>query len=267
MISDVDGTVVRPDKSLSDATIEAARRLALAGIPMSLISARPPSGIVPLAKALGLTGPIAAFNGGTIVTSGGILLSASRLAADASKTAISLFESAGVTIWVYADGQWFANNPANPHNQREVRAAMIEPVITRTFDALHGRIDKIVAVSDDFAHVRELEGQAKEKLGGRATVSRSQDYFCDITHPAANKGAGVARLAARFDIALTETAIIGDMPNDIPMLLRAGLAIAMGQAPDEVKAAADWITDSNAEDGVTHAIDQILDARAHDGAA
>ena len=95
-------------------------------------------------------------------------------------------------------------------------------------------------------------------LGENAEVSCSQTYYCDITHPLANKGDGIVALAAAIGVPLDETAAIGDMPNDIPMLKRAGLAIAMGQAADAVKARARYTSTSNDEDGVAHAIDAIL---------
>ena len=95
-------------------------------------------------------------------------------------------------------------------------------------------------------------------LGENAEVSCSQTYYCDITHPLANKGDGIVALAAAIGVPLDETAAIGDMPNDIPMLKRAGLAIAMGQAPAAVKAEADWISATNDEDGVAKAIERVL---------
>ena len=95
-------------------------------------------------------------------------------------------------------------------------------------------------------------------LGGSAEVSCSQTYYCDITHPEANKGHGIAALSAALDIPLEETAAIGDMPNDIPMLRQAGMAIAMGQAPATVKAEADWISATNDEDGAARAIERVL---------
>ena len=67
VISDIDGTLVRGDKRLSDGVVAAVKRLQDAGVAMSLISARPPSGMTWIAERLGLTGEIGAFNGGTIV--------------------------------------------------------------------------------------------------------------------------------------------------------------------------------------------------------
>lgn len=257
-VSDVDGTLVRKDKSLADATVEAARKLQHATVTMTLISARPPSGILPMAKALGLSAPIGAFNGGTLVMPSGDILTARHLDAKISRTAIELVEASGASVWLFADGKWFASDLDSPHVPHERRAAMVEPIVGHDWEDLHGRIDKIVGVSDDPELVAKLEADEKAALGENAEVSCSQTYYCDITHPLANKGDGIVALAAAIGVPLDETAAIGDMPNDIPMLKRAGLAIAMGQAPAAVKAEADWISATNDEDGVAKAIERVL---------
>jgi Cof subfamily protein (haloacid dehalogenase superfamily) len=257
-VSDVDGTLVRKDKSLADATIAAARKLEHATVVMTLISARPPSGILPIAKSLGLTSPLGAFNGGTLVMPSGDIVSARHLDAASSRTAVDLVTASGASVWVFADGKWFASDLDNPHVPNERRAAMVEPIVGQDWDDLHGRIDKIVGVSDDTALIAKLEADQKAALGENAEVSCSQTYYCDITHPLANKGDGIIALAAAIGIPLDEAAAIGDMPNDIPMLKRAGFAIAMGQAPDSVKAEADWISATNDEDGVAQAIERVL---------
>jgi Cof subfamily protein (haloacid dehalogenase superfamily) len=258
LVSDVDGTLVRRDKSLADATVDAARRLLDAGIHMTLISARPPSGILPLAKALGLDAPLGAFNGGTLVMPSGDILTARHLSAEASRKAYAIVRASGASLWVFADGRWFADDAANPHVPHEKKAAMVDPVLDGDWDALHGRIDKIVGVSDDTALIAKLEADNKAALGEEAEVSCSQTYYCDITHPLANKGDGIVALTSAIGVPLGETAAIGDMPNDIPMLKRAGMAIAMGQAPVAVTAEADWVSASNDDDGVAKAIDRIL---------
>ena len=258
LVSDVDGTLVRTDKSLADATIDAARRLIHADVQMTLISARPPSGILPLARLLGLTAPLGAFNGGTLVMPSGDILTARHLAADTSRKAIDIVRASGASLWVFADGKWFATDPDNPHVPHEKRASMLDPIVGDAFDDLHGRVDKIVGVSDDHRLITKLQADQQAALGDAAEVSCSQTYYCDITHPLANKGDGIIALAAAINVPLAETVAIGDMPNDVPMLRKARLAIAMGQAPAEVKAAASWISATNDEDGVAKAIDRIL---------
>jgi Cof subfamily protein (haloacid dehalogenase superfamily) len=258
LVSDIDGTLVRSDKSLSDAVVAAAQALSAAGTPMSLISARPPSGIRRIAGRLGLTGPLGAFNGGTLFLADGTILSAERLAPDTAGRALALLERPGVTPWLFADGQWFARTTDNPHVPRERLSAEVEPVLDADWAPLLARADKLVGVSDDHGALAALEDEMAAALSGGATVARSQPYYLDITAPAANKGDGVAALADAYRVPLTAVAVFGDQRNDLPMFARAGLAVAMGQAPAEVRAAAGHVAASNDEDGVADAIRRFL---------
>jgi Cof subfamily protein (haloacid dehalogenase superfamily) len=261
LVSDIDGTLVRDDKSLPEANRDAILALAAAGVATSLISARPPSGMLGLAASLRLAGPLAAFNGGTLFDPDGSLRFAHRIEPADAAAMLRLIESPGVTPWVYADGAWFVASLDNPHLARERLAAAIEPVIRVDFDGLEGRIDKIVGVSDDHDLLRRLEARAKEMIGARATVARSQPYYLDITHRLANKGDGIAALARAYGVALNQVAVLGDMPNDLPMFARAGLSVAMGQAPACLQAAASATAASNAEDGVADAIARFIRPR------
>ena len=258
LVSDIDGTLVRDDKSLSDAVAAAAGRLREAGIAMSLISARPPSGMLWIAERLGLSAPLGAFNGGTVMRPDGTILSADRLDPAAAARALALIDRPGITPWLFADGRWHAKTADNPHVPRERRAANIEPVILDDFGGLLAHVDKIVGVSEDHALLAWLDPEIVAELGARATVARSQPYYLDITAPSANKGDGVAALAAAAGVPLDQVVVIGDQRNDLPMFARAGIAIAMGQAPEAVRAAAGRITRSNEEDGVAYAIDAII---------
>ena len=170
LVSDVDGTLVRHDKTLAEATIVAAHRVLHAQLQMTLISARPPSGILPLARALGLTSPLAAFNGGTLMTPDGTILAAHHLSAEASRATVDIVAASGASLWLFADGQWFASDADNPHIPREKLSAMVDPVFGADIAALHGRIDKIVGVSDDTS----ADGRAGGRYPHRARrVGRS----------------------------------------------------------------------------------------------
>ena len=247
LVSDIDGTLVRDDKSLPDANRDAIMGLAAAGVATTLISSRPPSGMLALAATLRLTGPMAAFNGGTLFEPDGTIRFAHRLEAADAAAMLRLLDRPGVALWVYADGAWFVGGLDNPHLARERLAAAIEPVIRTDFAGLDGRIDKIVGVSDNHELLGWLEERAKEMIGGRATIARSQLYYLDITHLLANKGDGIAVLAQAFGVELAQVAALGDMANDLPMFARAGLSVAMGQAPARVRAAANATATTNDE--------------------
>ena len=141
LVSDVDGTLVRDDKSLPDANRDAILALAAAGVPTTLISARPPSGMLELAATLRLTGPLAAFNGGTLFDSDGTIRFAYRLEAADAAAMLRLLDRPGVALWVYGDGAWFVAGLDNPHLAHERLAAAIEPEIRTDFAGLDQRID------------------------------------------------------------------------------------------------------------------------------
>jgi len=257
LVSDIDGTLVRGDKSLADPVVEAVRRLTAAGVAVSLISARPPSGMLWIAERLGLTGPVGAFNGGTIVGIDGAVRSAVRLAPETARRALALVDRPDVAVWLFHAGRWHAKRTSS-HDGSERITANQEPNFVADLSGLVDAVDKIVAVSDDHAMLAKLEGEVAAALGSAATVARSQEYYLDITAPSANKGDGIAALAEAFGVALAQTAAIGDQRNDLPMFARAGLSIAMGEGPQEVRDKAMHVTAGNDADGVARAIDEIL---------
>ena len=95
-------------------------------------------------------------------------------------------------------------------------------------------------------------------LGNTATAARSQAYYLDITHPQANKGMGVRRLAALMGVPMERIAVIGDGGNDVAMFQQAAVSIAMGNASDEVKKQARFVTASNEEDGFADAVEKYV---------
>ncbi len=256
LVSDLDGTLVDKDKRLTAATIAAVDRLRAAGVGFTVISARPMSGIRPLLEPLKLDGDVAAFNGGIVFRRDGTIVSHVTIPAEIARGVLAMAD--GVDTWVFADDQWYASDGDGPHTQSERRSSAQEPAVVASFDDLLDRADKITFVSDDEAALHALYERVHAAFGERATVAQSQTYYLDVTALAANKGDGIAALAKALDVDLADTAAIGDQANDLPMLARAGLSIAMGNAPDAVKAKAHSTTRANDEDGVAHAIETII---------
>ena len=257
LVSDIDGTLVRKDKSLSDAVTAAVRRVVDVGVPVSLISARPPSGMLWIARRLGLAGPIAAFNGGTIVAPDGALVSADRLDPAVAARALKLIDRKGVKPWLFADGCWYAKAPGG-HDDRERKSANVEPTVAPDLTGLLARVDKLVGVCDDPDLIKAMEREVRDALAAQATVASSQPYYLDVTAPRGNKGDGLATLAAAYGVPLDAVAVLGDQRNDLAMFSRAALSVAMGQAPDDVKSAATHVARSNDEDGVADAIERFV---------
>ena len=257
VICDLDGTLVDSDKQLRPAEIAAVKRLNAAGIGFAVISARPPSGVLPIVNALGLDGVHAAFNGGTVFRPDGSIVARETVDAEVVR---GMFELAGDAVepWVFAGRRWHAPSAEGLHTARERKSSNQEPIVTRDFAPLFGDVDKLTFVSDDHALLAGLCAKAQQRFGDRATIAQSQVYYLDVTPLAGNKGAGIRALAGSRGIDLAETVAMGDQANDIAMLEAAGFGIAMGNAPDAVKAKADAVTASNDEDGVAQAIDTLI---------
>ncbi|WP_296261179.1 MULTISPECIES: HAD family hydrolase [unclassified Pseudomonas] len=258
MLSDIDGTLLHSDHSLSQANIDAVRRLHEAGIHFSVASSRPPRAMRQQIAALGIDVPTVAFNGANIINPDGSLLKAHRIAAAAARTSLELFAGQKVAVWVFADDQWLLLDPQGDYVEHERNTLGYDFVQVDHFDDYIDRIDKIVAASKDFELLKRLETQLNPLIAETALAARSQSYYLDVTALDANKGTALQTLAETLGVPLAQTAAIGDAGNDVAMFLRAGLSIAMGQAETGVKTHAHYVTDSNEEDGVAKAIERYI---------
>lgn len=258
VVCDVDGTLVDKNKRVTAPTIAAVKRLQEAGFGFTIISARPRSGLAPVADALALDTPMGAFNGGIVFRRDGTVLCHHTVEEAVARGVIDLARDAPVDVWVFADDQWFATTAEGAHVPSERVSSDQEPVVRDDFADLLDRADKITFVSDEPAVLDGLYDAAIAKFEGRATIGKSQTYYLDVTATAANKGDGIATLAHAMNVPLDRTIAIGDQANDLAMFARAGRSIAMGNATDAVKARANDVTLGNDADGVAHAIDKFI---------
>jgi Cof subfamily protein (haloacid dehalogenase superfamily) len=262
LVSDIDGTLVTPDKQITPEALKAVADLTAAGVHFTIVSSRPPRGMAPLVAQLGITVAFSAFNGASVVEPGGRLVSALRLSAEAARGALALLSEQAIEAWVFADDLWLARDAAGLYTERERHTLGFAPTVVADFEPYIDRIDKIVGVSDQPDHLARVEGLARERLGSSASAIRSQTYYLDITHPAADKGHAVRALAAEIGVDLAATAVIGDQGNDVAMFKVAGFSIAMGQSPADVQAAASAVTAANTDNGFARAVETLVLPRA-----
>ena len=257
VVSDVDGTLVDKKKRLTAATADAVQRLRDAGVGFTIISARPRSGMMPIADTLGIDEAMGAFNGGVVFKRSGEVMEHHTIDPEAARGVAALAADTEVDIWVFADDVWYATSKEGHYVDSERITSNQEPVLVDDVATLLDAADKITFVSDDEPLLAALHDRAA-RFKGNATIVQSQTYYLDVTALAANKGAGVTALAAAFDVPLDAVAAIGDQQNDVPMLEAAGLSIAVGNAPQSVQDVANEVTCANDADGVAHAIETII---------
>lgn len=258
VISDVDGTLVTPDKRLTEASIKAVQRLHASGIGFSLTSSRPPFGFQMLIESLSLKLPIGSFNGAAIVAPGGKVIEMHLIAEPAARRSIDFMRRCGVDVWLYTTDQWLVLGRSSAYVDQEAKTVLTEPTVVADLSSHLHRAAKVVGVSEDLTALAHCETKLSAELAGAASVSRSQPYYLDVTPPGLDKGTFVSALAARLAIPLEHIAVLGDMENDLPMFRRAGVAIAMGNADEAVKSRAKFVTDSNAAEGFAHAIERFI---------
>ena len=123
----------------------------------------------------------------------------------------------------------------------------LEPILTETVEKVN-----LLCIPEE-----KREAVLKELKRIDVSAVWSSRNCMEITHPLADKGRGVEKACAILDIPASAVMALGDSGNDVAMLRRAGLAVAMGNAPDFVKAAADAVSDRYDEDGAAKAIEHF----------
>lgn len=262
VVSDIDGTLVGPDKALSPATLDAARALRAAGIKLCLVSSRAPRGMEMYLGPLGIDTPRAGLNGGLIVNPEGEIVSSLTLAPDAVSAACDMLIVHKVDAWLFRGHDWLVRDPGAAYVEHEHKVTKVPPTVVPDFRPYYDGVGKIMGASTEYALLERMEIEIGAMLAGMASVHRSSNYYLDITHVDANKGYAAHELARVLGVSMDEVACIGDMSNDIPMLERAGLGIAMGNATDRVKSHAHVVTGRNDADGWAQAMREFVLPRA-----
>jgi len=258
LLADVDGTLVTPEKALTEAAIAAVHELDEAGVLFALTSGRPPRGMSMLVDPLDLRMPIAAFNGGLLVDPDMTVIEQRTIPSELVPPVIELLESYALDVWLYRGADWYVRDPKGPHVDREAQTVQFAPTVRAGYGGLVDQIAKIVGVSDDHDAVARAATAAHDRFGDHVSAARSQPYYVDVTHPQANKGSVVEYLSRRYEIPEAQIATIGDMANDVLMFARSGLSIAMGNADREVQRAARRVTGSNEHDGFAEAVRRFI---------
>jgi len=211
--------------------------------------------IEPLRIAL----PFGGYNAGSIVEPDLTILEQKLIPRDAAREAVAVFREHHIDCWLFVGNEWLIVNPKGAHVAHETRTVQTPPTVVPAFTDAHlAGAGKIVGPSDDHDLIARVTAFLKETLASRANAARSQSYYCDVIPSGINKGRLVALLAERLRVPREEILVLGDMENDLEMFRVAGFAVAMGNAADAVKRAAQAVTLSNDEDGVAAAIERYV---------
>ena len=262
VLADVDGTLITKEKVLTARTVDAVKRLRDRGVVFCITSGRPPRGLRMFVEPLELTIAMAAFNGGVIVRPDLSVIDEKPLPVDIPLQVIESIRAHGLDAWVYTPTEWYVTDRQGTRVDRETTTVQFPPVVVPTYDGLLHEVIKIVGTGTDHEAVARCEASIQAEFGTHVSAARSQPYYLDVTHPDANKGAIVRRLARYLNVSPRRVATIGDQMNDTLMFRESGVSIAMGNASPDVQRQATFVTTSFGEEGFANAVERYILPRA-----
>ncbi|MEV0090568.1 Cof-type HAD-IIB family hydrolase [Streptomyces sp. NPDC050738] len=264
--TDLDGTLLRDDKSVSDRTIAALAAAERAGIEVFFVTGRPARWMDVVSEHVHGHGLAICGNGAAVVDLHGgpgehrfvevrplerttAIIVVDILRAAAPDTSFAVERTGGIH-------HELAYPPM--HLDPAAGIAPVEKLLAENADVADQPVLKILAHHPELSPDAFL-ALARSAVGERASITRSSPTaLLEISGPGVSKASTLELCCAERGIAPAEVVAFGDMPNDIEMLTWAGTSYAMGNAHPDVVAAASGRTVANNEDGVAVVIEQIL---------
>lgn len=262
--TDLDGTLLTPEGTISPAALAAARRLHAHGIALCLATARRWTGAVPHAETIGLPATLILYDGAiTRAYPSGEVIACDPLPAETAQAAAELLAASGLRPVVqYGDeeGERLRTTAPNgqPHYAADYFEAYAHQLEVAPLDRLAEGLGRPlrVLVFGPPSRLRKLARELAHLPCTRQIFVGNYDAAeLTLFSSTASKGTALAALAARLGVPLAQTFAIGDGINDLSMLRVAGVSVAMGHAPPVVRRAAKLVGGTNAEDGAAAALE------------
>lgn len=283
---DIDGTLLTSDKRLRDDDVRAVRAAASAGVRVVLATARPPRSTRPVLEALGLlagSGAGAAETGGVEAVSinyNGALTwthvagrrgsAVDHLPLDAETAQKAVRTARGVDpkvmVWVEIMDRWYTDNATpdfGPEHAHETEGTLIGTETSKTHPPdfvgelgafMHVPATKVMFLAPP-SRLRAVHAEIEARLAkpGRLACKVSDAHLFSVCHASADKGLALRGLAHRLGVPRERVLAVGDAPNDAAMLRWAGVGLAVSNAWDEAKAAADEVLPESNDAGAVAA--------------
>jgi HAD superfamily hydrolase (TIGR01484 family) len=238
---DLDGTTLNDRSEISEANVEWIRRASESGVTVCVSTGRGFESALPFVEQLGLDSPMITVNGGEIWSRPHALHR--RRTLDAEKVLqLHKLAEAHPDVW------FWAYSTQGIYNKEQ----WVDDMLAREWL-------KFGYYTEDLAVLGAILGEIREWDG--LELSNSSPYNIEVNPKGVTKAAAIEEVCRMLGYKLSEAVAVGDSLNDLAAIRAVGLGVAMGNAQEEVKAAADVVTGSNLEDGVAQVIrDYVLRA-------
>lgn len=256
---DLDGTLLTDQKEIDGQDIEALRKASGQGVKIALITGRMPAATDMIVRKLAIP-CIRACNAGTYILKDERCIHAEYLSVETMTEIYERVKDFGIPLWIFRGRQWYVTSKDSFVYTEE---GLIDHMAEET---------SVEALAKKWR--REQTGPNKLLIGAEPSIVQnvyavlrnrqdadmacSSENYLEIFPKGMNKGKALRVICEKEDIPIQETAAFGDQELDIPMIEAAGTAVAMGNAIEELKQKADYITKTNNEAGIAYAIEYFL---------
>lgn len=281
LVLDVDGTITNSRHEVSDAVVDAVARVRAAGIRVMLATGRRYRDVLPIAARLGIDAPLVTASGALVKEPGS---HATRFragfAAGVLEGVVGMLVAAGHEPVLYTDS--FADGFDFHCRSLDAATAVAEPgqglreylhrnrSLARVAPDLHQSLPPGVFAGfamGSHGEMLAMEAALRERWPGHLSLHtirspRYRDFMCEIAPAGITKWSAVLDIATGLGIGASSICAVGDDVNDVPMIEAAGLGIAMGNATEPVRRAADRVVRRHDDDGIVDVANLLLSGLA-----
>lgn len=255
---DIDETLTRRDRTLSDANLSAVKRAMKNGVVVTIATGRPPNGALSVWELI-RPHPLAVCFGGAVVYDfeNHTRVFSNNMLPELVTEALEFARENELPAHIYS-GENVVAERENPRITNYTTALRLPLVLDA--DIMKKRwteIPKVLCFAPIDRTTEYIE-LARERFGDRLSVLESSPGFIEFNAPDTDKGTGLMHLADSLGIDRKNTIAIGDSPLDVPMIRAAGLGIAVENAHDTAKHAAKIIAPDCDNDAVAWVIDNVI---------
>lgn len=262
IVVDLDGTLLTPAQQLTDRTEAAIKAAMQQGVQVVLATGKTRRSADSLIARLGLATPGIYLQGLVVVYPDGTTRHEQKLDSSVARRVITFAEDRGFDVVAYVGDRLlvradFAYADLMHNHYSEPKPEAVGPLVNLLNTTQFNKL--LVMKQGDFRKVAALRWQLGMQLDGAARLTQAGlADMIEVLPPGASKGRALKALLHELDIAPEQVLAIGDGENDIEMIQLAGIGVAMGNANDHVKQAADHVVAANDADGVAEAIERFV---------
>ena len=258
IVTDMDGTLLNPQRAISDYTLEVLNECKKRGVRLIPASGRTRASMRPYLEKLDTGMPYIGGNGSEIVGTDHRFIEQLSIDIPLAKELCDCFAQAGFHVQVYGDHAFYYARECEASERYKRSSGMRGEEVGSLRDFLTFRTPKILGIAQPELVERMLPVMSA-KYEGLATFTVSEPDFLEVEPLGATKGEALRRLAAmRGDIMPEKTLTFGDSLNDLSLLLYSPNSVAMGNARQELKDAAAFVCRTNAEDGLACFVEEYV---------